>query len=482
MITVLTTNILAEDELGKKAYIEAKHDKFERVLKAGNPDRDKSKDSEIRSAYIEHQYLIATSNIPEISVYDIAYITTPFDTDVDTPDRNGLLVRAQSFKQLVDATFPLIQGESPIDEVLGFAGKQIYVKQVTNLATLYFTDESVVIEQGRTELAVPDIEVPAVLTENEKERAEALARVLRIALELGKGLNTVVPQPYKTVLSGVFGGFDYLLSLSKKPQHEQDNDLLIQRMAEVAYKAAWDANVRQTVAEQAGLIYSLIEKMAQGYGRQKKDKEKPEKLVDCYLRPYWGDLSDILNTLRKPKFAEASLPEYCLAASLQFSILQELAVLDDKHTNPFESQWCKALQEHYAPISIEHVRQIYATLVGDACKLVETTTEIVYTTRPFRIVQNCRVHFGDPASFHGIGWFYDNGYFGYYPQGFAFCHCPEHYQWAYDQCVSHRKDWIWSKQGSVEGKIINELGGFHNLANRDWTHLLTHPLYGASKY
>ena len=485
MIIVITTHISSDDELGKKAYIEAKHEKFESILKAGYPDRDKSEDTQKRHDYIEQQYQIAISDCPEIVLYDLSYIKLPLVNGVDSQDRDGIVARAHAFKEKVNDTFPLITGENLLEDVLGFAGNQIFVKQMTNLATLYFTDETMVIDKAGPEPVATVDEESIILTDNEKERAEALERVLNMALKIGKGVSAVVPPPFKTVLSGVFEGFDFFLSLTTKPQHEKDNELLIQRIAEVCYKAAWDANIRQTVTTQAGRIFGIVKGMARGYGPQKEDGAPPDKLERDYLMPYYRDLNEILGILSLNAYAEASLPEYCLAATTLFSVLQELAVLDTKHTNPFDSKHCKALQEKECSDHRNHVMRVYTKLQNDARELVEKTTEYQWTIKgPTRYVLTCPDC--PPKGLRvgtGIGWFYDNAYFDAYHDGFQTCIClPAHDKWASDLCYQERKEWILFKQSEVYYKIQRELGGFYRLAESEWGRLLTHPLYGAAVF
>jgi hypothetical protein len=131
VIQVIPLRIHQETSADKEAYLNAKGVKFEKVLKSSAPNRDMSKDETNKQEYFHYLIQLADSDIAEFPL-------TPL-TESD------MRASAQTFQEKAEAIFPLIEGESLIESQIGSYGNRIYVKQATNLSTVYFSDPSMVI-------------------------------------------------------------------------------------------------------------------------------------------------------------------------------------------------------------------------------------------------------------------------------------------------------------------------------------------------
>lgn len=478
MIQVVPLQIQKKTSSEKEAYLKARGSKFEKVLKAAATDRDANQNERSKEELIRHLRLLAESGIADFSL-------TPLEGTAD-------LASAQSFKEKVDAMFPLIDGETLIEEQIGRVASRIYVKQVTNLSTLCFTDPSMAIAPDAAQAVQPSASAAGAVANNSQEEAEALQKVAKSVVDIGKGLVKVVPAPYGTVLSGAFEGLSAYLSLGSTSQAEKDTEKMISRIGELVGKITWEANVKQTVKEQTGIVYAVIEGLNDHYAPLKKESKANDtrkELVDNYLTPWLLKLDVVINTLAQDEFDVASLPEYCLAAGAYFCILQELAVLDAGHQDdPFKSTRCHEIQNIKAPRFIKYVNDTYAKIVDKARESVNSTTEYVYTLRLFRFNNNCPEHCVDGEGRHiyegadQVGaWYYDNKTFGSAPKGFNFCLKCGHDKWAYETCGKARDRWIWDKQTELVNRIETEMGALKKLANEEWARLKTHPLYGSDR-
>jgi len=479
MIQVVPLRIHKETSSDRDAYLKAKGSKFERVIKAGAPNRDAANDERSKREILRHLVLLAEAGVADFPL-----------SPVEDP---ALMAKAQALKAEVDATFPMIEGETLMEEQVGLVGNKIYVKQVSNLATLYFTDATMALDPQGPAVAVSEQVAPVVgaAADNAQEEAEALQKVAKSVLDIGKGLVKVVPAPYGTVLSGAFEGLSAYLSLGSTSQAQQDTERMINRIAELVLKITWEANVKQTVKEQAGVVYAVIEGLNDHYAPLKKESKADDthkELVDNYLTPWLLQLDVVLSTLAKDEdFAVASLPEYCLAAGAYLCILQELAVLDHDHQDdPFKSTRCTQIKNIKAPRFIDHVNTTYDKIVNRVRESVISTTEHIYTLRLFRLNINCPEHSVDGTGRHiyegcdEIGaWYYDNSTFGSSPKGFNYCLRCGHDKWAWEASSKARDSWILGKQNELTARIDSELGFLKKLANEEWAKLKTYPLYGS---
>lgn len=485
MMQIVPLKIQKETSSEKEDYLKTRCSKFEKALKVGAPDRDASQDESKKQECLRHLLLLAEGRLADFS------LTSPEDSDA--------LANAQSLKEKVDAVFPLVDGEALIEEQTGQAGNTIYVKQVTNLSTIYFTDDSPVSVPEGVGAAESPVPAAGAASDNAKEEAEALQKVAKTVVDIGKGLSKIVPAPYGTVLSGVFEGFSAYLSMTTSSQSSQDTEKMIQRIGELVGKITWGNSVKQTIKEQAGVVYGVIDGLNDHYGPLKKESKTDDtrkELVDNYLTPYLLKLDTVINTLSQSDFDVASLPEYCLAAGAYFCVLQELAVLDADHQNdPFQSPRCKELKDVKAPRFIKYVNDTYDKIIKKAKDSVSSTTELKYDLRLFRSCLSCPNHETARVEkkwkeVEGIGtlpvgtdyygaWYYDNGTFGSSPDGFIFCTC--HSTWAWETCSKARDIWISKKQQELVDQIESEMGSLKKLANEEWSKLKTRPLYGSDR-
>lgn len=480
MIQVVPLQIHKETSSEKEAYLQARGSKFERMLRAAAPDRDASQDERNKQAYLRHLRLLAESGIAGFSLVAL--------------EDSAALASAQSFKEKVDAIFPLIDGETLIEEQVGEAANRIYVKQVTNLSTICFTDPSLALAPEVAGAAEPPAPAAGAVADNAQEEAEALQKVSKTVVDIGKGLVKVVPAPYGTVLSGVFEGLSTYLSLTSTSQAEKDTEKTISRIGELVGKITWEANVKQTVKEQLGVIRAVVEGLNDHYGPLKKESKADDtrkELVDNYLTPWLLKLDVVIGTLADEDYDVASLPEYCLAAGAYFCILQELAVLDHDHQDdPFKSTRCTEIKDIKAPKFINHVNTTFDRIINKARESVSSTTEYKYKygESMFRKIYLCPSHekeYHPPEFFVDFdtigGWYYDNGTFGSYPNGYQFCPSCGHSTWAYDECGKARNTWVSLKQAELVNQIEIEMGALKKLANVEWAKLKTHPLYGSDR-
>jgi hypothetical protein len=379
MIQIVPLNIQKETPSGKEEYLKARCAKFEKVLKAGAPDRDTSQDERVKQEYIERLLMLAEGGTADFTLVPLEDSTAS--------------ASAQSFKEKVDATFPLIDGETLIEEQIGRIGNRIYVKQATNLSTFCFTDTSFELGEEFAPAEQPPAPADGAAANNAQDEAEALQKIAKTVVDIGKGLVKVVPAPYGSVLSGAFEGLSTYLSLTSTSQVAKDTEKTINRISELVGKLTWKANVQQTVKEQAGAINSIIEELTETYGPRKtnsKANDTRKELIDRYLNPFRDGLNKAINTLAQDDFDIASLPEYCMAAGAYFCVLQELAVLDsDCSDDPFKSTYCDELKNKKVPRCIDHVNQTYEKIINKAKESVSSTTEYIYEARLFRKIYAC---------------------------------------------------------------------------------------------
>lgn len=475
MIHIIPVQIHKDGQSGKEDYLLAKCAKFEKALKAGAPERDAGQDDEKKKRYLQHLLQFIDAPGAEISLTPVA------DAEAQATIR--------TLKEKVDSVFPLIEGETLLQESSGRMGRALYWKQVTNLATLCFTDDSLLAACEETAATPP----PPALSDNAQEEAEALQKIAKNVLDIGKGLSKVVPSPYGSVLSGVLEGIGLYVSMGSTKESAKETEKTIQRIGELVGKITWENNVKQTVKEQTGVINGVLDGLNDHYIPLKKDARADitrKELVDNYLTPFLLKLDTVIATLSLDEFDIASLPEYCLTANTYFCVLQELAVLDHEHQdNPFQSPYCKELKEIKAPRFIRYVNDTYDKILNKARESVSATTEYANAMRAFRLVHWCPSCNDPEKALPGefrIGlinfdlvkaWYYDNSTFSNTPYGYEFCLC--HPNWAYDECGKARDSWIGQKQRELISQIESELGVFKRLANEEWTKLKTHPLYGS---
>lgn len=475
MIHIIPVQIHQEGQSGKEDYLLAKCAKFEKALKAGSPERDAGQDEEKKKRYLQHLLQFIDAPGAQMSLTPLA------DAQAQAA--------ARTLKEKVDSVFPLIEGETLLQESSGHMGSALYWKQATNLATLCFTDEAL-LPLREEAVATPP---PPAPSDNTQEEAEALQKIAKNVLDIGKGLSKVVPSPYGSVLSGVLEGIGLYVSMGSTKDSAKETEKTIQRIGELVGKITWENNVKQTVKEQTGVINGVLDGLNDHYIPLKKDARTDvtrKELVDNYLTPFLLKLDTVIATLALDEFDIASLPEYCLAANTYFCVLQELAVLDHEHQdNPFQSPYCKELKETKAPRFIRYVNETYDKILNKTRESVSATTEYANVMRAFRLVHWCPTCNDPDKALPGefrIGlinydltkaWYCDNNTFSNTPYGYEFCLC--HPNWAYDECGKARDSWIGKKQGELISQIESELGVFKRLANEEWAKLKTHPLYGS---
>jgi molybdopterin converting factor small subunit len=490
MIQIVPLQIRKETSSDKEGYLIARCSKFEKVLKASAPNRDTTQDESKKQGYLQHLLLLAEGGIADFPL-------TPLEDSV-------ALASSQSFKEKVEAVFPLIDGETLIEEQIGRAGNHINVKQVTNLSTLCLTDTSVTIAPEETEAVESSAPTVGAVADNAKEEAEALQKVAKTVVDIGKGLVKALPGPYGSILSGVFEGLSTYLSMTSTSQEEKDTENTIKRIGELMGKITWKVNVQQTIKTQAGVVRGIIEGLNDHYAPLKKElksNDTAKQLVNNYLTPYLRDLDTVIGTLTQSDFDVASLPEFCMAAGAYFCVLQELAVLDEGHRDdPFKSTRCDEIKNIKAPRFIKYVNETYDKIVKTARESVSPATEYKYDLRFGRGILECPDSYCMSVRYQpsqqqyikykdveGVGrfstgtdllgaWYYDSGTFESYPDGFAYCGC--HTTWAWETCGKARDKWIANKQAKLVSDIENELGSLKSLANQEWEKLKEYPLYG----
>lgn len=474
MIHIIPLQIHQAGPLSQEDYLLAKCAKFENVLKAGSPARDVGQDEEKKKAYLQHLQQFIAGQSSEFPLTPLA--------DAETQATAGAL------KEKVAGVFPLIEGETLLEEQAGWMGNVLYLKQLTNLATLCFTDDSLpVIRQETT--SVP----PPALSDNAQEEAEALQKIAKNVLDIGKGLSKVVPAPYGSVLSGVLEGISLYVSTGSTKESATETEKTIQRISELVGKITWENNLKEIVKLQSGVINGVLIGLNDHYIPLKKDAKSNitrQELVDNFLTPFLFELDGVIGTLLVDEVDIASLPEYCLAATTYFCVLQELAILDNEHQdNPFQSPYCREIVETKVSYFTKYVNDTYDKILNKAKESVPSTTEYANERRAFRLVHWCPSCNDPEQSLPGefrIGliaydlvkaWYCDNNTFNNTPYGYEFCLC--HPTWAYDECGKARNSWISQKQGELASQIENELAMFKRLANEEWAKLKTHPLYGS---
>jgi len=299
----------------------------------------------------------------------------------------------------IESLFPLADGENvELDGVtvtfltkdwLYYGSGTPLVKQVTNMAIIYFLRPDLKVEDGQLKnIASTDITVSSDIINSSMLAAARYSGDINWDAGLKNivnGLAKVTPPPYKY---GVMLLLSVWLSSDKVNWNE-----VYGHVREIVTQELDKQTINGTFRELKG----IIDFFSTEYKHLREDPKTTKETLQTKLQPYDNKLFiNIISLFQDDGYAKASLGNFLQAATTHLVLFQELAIQDPNHqSDPNNSPYAKTLADK-ARSYADHVDKVIQTIIEERLNQVSN----LYIHERCRTIQrdlvcNYSFHFKD---------------------------------------------------------------------------------------
>jgi hypothetical protein len=270
--------------------------------------------------------------------------------------------KTKLFVAAVDGLSQLLDGEIKqeedfvtylCEEFRGYARGTPVLVRITNYSTICYIFENVSFNAKTVDVYY---QVPKVLgTAGELEidqqidawmkaniPSAATPKAEEIIGKLAKGLTGLLPAPYNVIGATLLniivpsgGGIDY-------------NQLLNDIATIIA-----DANRRQTISTQGGILNGVIDYVNGNYIPQRDAKRSSKTELFNLINPQLADVYKVIGVLKQDEFKKGGISTFISAVTHKYLLYQEMALQDPDVTSPNDSSKATSIR-HDAKDDSEH--------------------------------------------------------------------------------------------------------------------------------
>lgn len=290
---------------------------------------------------------------PEVSFKDIEKpVKLQLAKPKDIP--KGLQKNIDCLRATLSGDFPLLPPEVVREDIVTVLKKDfehipantVVVQRNTNLATLYFIVENI---------GVNDDYNPVLQNLEPRLQAQPQLTKGQITLFAGSGKKSIASFIGKELASGILGAVggaiaNAILDAIFPPETPAYFDEVYKHIAKIVHQEIQQSKIDEV----SGAITNVVKKINNEYTPALKErdltKEKDRKflynLLQKYDQTFLSGAGGMLGTLQQKENANAGFTVFILGASIQLSLIQELANVDPMNGDE-KKGWKSPLQSSY---------------------------------------------------------------------------------------------------------------------------------------
>jgi hypothetical protein len=329
--------------------------------------------------YVREKLSVAFKGLPKVDLdklVDNAHrrgrpVSLPLAKKKDFPrltekQQRAVARKTKLFIAAVDRLSPLLKGERKQKDdfctylIEGFrdypSGTPALVRK-TNYATICYIFEDVLVDPETADVTyqmprvlgtagVPEMDQHIEVWMSANIPSAAMPKPEKILEQLAKGLVGLLPGAYGkigvtllNILIPSGGGLNY-------------NQLLDNVSTIIA-----DANRRQTISTQGGILNGVVSYINGNYIPQRDAKRSSKGELFNLLNPQLADIYKVIGVLKQEEFEKGGISTFISAVTHKYLIYQEMAVQDPDVTNPKDSSKATSIR-HDAKEDAMHVLSV----------------------------------------------------------------------------------------------------------------------------